>query len=258
MKINIAINYTSLKLDVTEALTIGELKNTICDKWPIADSKPSVEMISLLFSGKKLHDDTQTLADLKVKDNQKMTVMLNVMAAKIQNVAVKVQENKSIQVQPLTKQSAIQILDEPPTKILDYLYHSNLNQVLHGDFKNIKQLGITHIICLTEDLPYEKPASVIDLLHIPIPDEDKMDISKHFKQTNNFIDDAKRNHGKVLVHCHVGISRSITIVAAYLIKEFHYSAEEALAQVQEKKGAHATVEPNNGFLLKLKEYAANQ
>lgn len=256
MKINIAINYSTLKLDVLDSMTIGQLKIEICDKWPIADNKPNIEMLSLLFSGKKLLD-SQTLSDIKIKENQKITVMLNVMAAKIQHIATKAQENKQSQV-AITKQSAQEILNEPPTKILPHLFHSNVNQVIHEDFKNLKSEGITHIISLTEDKIYDAPAFISKVLHISIPDEDAMNIAAHFQQTFDFIEDAKRENGKVLVHCHAGMSRSITIVAAYLIKEFKWSAEKALQEIAQKKGAHAIIQPNNGFVKQLHEYAVKQ
>lgn len=50
----------------------------------------------------------------------------------------------------------------------------------------------------------------------------------------------------------MGISRSATIVCAYLIATMRMTPDEALAAVREKRGI---VSPNMGFLRQLEEYA---
>ena len=44
-------------------------------------------------------------------------------------------------------------------------------------------------------------------------------IDKHFDEAYEFIEHMRENNKNVLVHCHAGISRSATLVCAYLMKK---------------------------------------
>jgi len=56
--------------------------------------------------------------------------------------------------------------------------------------------------------------------------------------------------GKILVHCSAGISRSPTVVAAYLMKRKGMTLKAALGQIIRVR---PQVSPNTGFLRQLKE-----
>ncbi|KAK4309430.1 hypothetical protein Pmani_018927 [Petrolisthes manimaculis] len=60
--------------------------------------------------------------------------------------------------------------------------------------------------------------------------------------------------GCVLVHCIAGISRSTTIIAAYLIKHHNMNPNEAVTFIKEKR---PFVNPNSGFIHQLHEYYEN-
>ena len=59
------------------------------------------------------------------------------------------------------------------------------------------------------------------------------------------------NGNGVLVHCMQGASRSVTIVAAYLIKYHNMSGEDALVFMKNKRSC---VNPNEGYRVQLEEY----
>lgn len=60
-----------------------------------------------------------------------------------------------------------------------------------------------------------------------------------------------KNNKNILVHCHAGLSRSATIVCAYLIRKNGWSCEEAVSFVKKKRNR---IRPNEGFIKMLKDY----
>lgn len=55
----------------------------------------------------------------------------------------------------------------------------------------------------------------------------------------------------MLVHCYAGVSRSVTIVVAYIMKKYNWNVDEALNFVKEKR---VVAKPNDGFMKQLKQF----
>lgn len=85
---------------------------------------------------------------------------------------------------------------------------------------------------------------------IPIFDNQGEDISAYLEQSFRFIEDAQ-HYGKILVHCHRGISRSASFVIAYMMKKNDFTRDEALAYIQ---AIRPIVQPNNNFFSQLATY----
>lgn len=51
----------------------------------------------------------------------------------------------------------------------------------------------------------------------------------------NFIDDAVSHNEKILVHCHAGRSRSVCIIARYLMFKNGITSKQALTLIEEKR-----------------------
>jgi len=112
-------------------------------------------------------------------------------------------------------------------EVISNLWISDMACALSAE--HLIQANITHIITATSSrlalpaLPADHPQ--ISQLHIRIDDEDLAPIIVHFEKSNQFIENAIGKHqrertgneneiGKknnVLVHCHAGVSRSVTV-----------------------------------------------
>jgi protein phosphatase slingshot len=109
--------------------------------------------------------------------------------------------------------------------------------------------NIHGIINATTNEPNAYPESY-EYLRININDEPSEQIRSFFQDIFEFI---RRHHShghSVLVHCQMGISRSATLVIAYLMIDGHKTLGEAFQQV---KGVRQQIDPNDGFIRQLRE-----
>jgi len=99
----------------------------------------------------------------------------------------------------------------------------------------------------TNDAFYSSRGYPCEFLGVPAVDLEVFKLHYFFKIGADFIEAALRNNGKVLVHCREGISRSATLVIAYLMMKKGMTAKEAVRLVRNKRQIY----PNDGFLGQL-------
>lgn len=114
----------------------------------------------------------------------------------------------------------------------------------------LQHLNITHIILAIGEMQPHFPKNFSYLTLHDAKDSVNFDFSVYFNECANFID-AGRAAGGVLVHCRAGISRSPTIMIAYMMKKHRMRYEEALQIVLSKRSQAL---PNNGFREQLMQY----
>lgn len=90
----------------------------------------------------------------------------------------------------------------------------------------------------------------ISHFRILIGDNPSENIKCFFDSSSKFISEHLKNCN-VLVHCKAGVSRSATIVAAYLMKTHKMDFHTAINLLKSKR---KLVEPNRGFLRQLRIY----
>lgn len=92
---------------------------------------------------------------------------------------------------------------------------------------------------------------MFDYLNIRVYDDEKTDLLKHWDNTFKYINKARNEGSKVLVHCKMGISRSASVVIAYAMKAFNWNFDKALKHVKTKRSC---IKPNTNFLNQLETY----
>ncbi|XP_061883066.1 dual specificity protein phosphatase 22-A isoform X2 [Entelurus aequoreus] len=136
-------------------------------------------------------------------------------------------------------------------KVVDGLYLGNIRD--SENRQSLSQNGITHILSV-----YNNARPVFEdktYLCIHAADASSENLLQHFKECIRFIHECRLNGGACLVHCLAGVSRSTTMVVAYLMTVTHYSWEECLTAV---KAVRSFVGPNSGFQEQLRDYQTTQ
>nr|CCA16396.1 dual specificity phosphatase putative [Albugo laibachii Nc14] len=135
-----------------------------------------------------------------------------------------------------------------PNEVLEgFLFLGNMWHAQSEDV--IRNLGITHVVNASLDIENVFEHENVLYHSVNVKDRPESDISQFFDSTFAFIEEAKRtSHGRVLVHCTQGISRSATLIIMYLMRAHHWSLVTAANFAIASRGV---VYPNIGFLLAL-------
>eukprot|EP01083_Nonionella_stella_P036093 98493_1 len=156
-----------------------------------------------------------------------------------------------------------EVFKYPSQIVNDELFLGNRS---HATTKQVlMDLGITHVINMTTqsmDQMFDfDPDLNIKYLQCAIYDDEEAEIQSHFEKGIAFIVNALHQnnppkiHNRVLIHCQSGVSRSATMVIAYLMKMKHMCFKDAYKYTQHRR---EIIEPNDGFVQQLKLYEKNQ
>jgi len=121
----------------------------------------------------------------------------------------------------------------------------------------LKKIGITHILNVTNDVNcfFINDEEFI-YAQIPLNDVGNDAIYNYFEATKEFINECNplysKNSNKVFVHCAVGMSRSATIVIAYLMSSYIELNENDLKRLEFIRNKLETME--HGFSDRMEEF----
>ena len=116
--------------------------------------------------------------------------------------------------------------------------------------ERLRNLGITHIVNATRDIPNTSP-NRFEYINVNVDDDESTDLKRHFRRSNEFVRSAIRKGGRVMIHCRAGVSRSVTLCLAYLMQCEGMRLREAYSLVESRRNI---IRPNNSFLMQLAKY----
>lgn len=138
-------------------------------------------------------------------------------------------------------------------KIADGIFIGDVYSVINTIKKDTHNANVI-ISVLTEDEYEEYLISNKTLLpemewyRFVIDDDASENIQQHFYTVHRIIKKALNEGKQIIVHCAAGMSRSPTLVMAYMMIENRLTANEALEYIQTMR---PTALPNTGFMQQL-------
>ncbi|KAK6933241.1 Dual specificity phosphatase, catalytic domain [Dillenia turbinata] len=158
----------------------------------------------------------------------------------------KIQRNPDKDFSGLVKRDKIAFFDKECSKVAEHIYLGG--DVVAKDRDILKQNGITHVLnCVGFICPeYFKADFVYRTLWLQ--DSPSEDITSILYDVFDYFEDVREQCGRVFVHCCQGVSRSTSLVIAYLMWREGQSFDDAFQYV---KAARGIADPNMGFACQL-------
>jgi len=160
---------------------------------------------------------------------------------------MEIKKLESVDFDPETEE-AVASFDQSIRPISGELFLGNISS--HINFKLLKEMNVTHILIAHESLKPLYP-KFFKYLILEATDADKQNIIDYFLDIFQYIDEARREGGSVLVHCTAGKSRSAALVCGYIMYKKKIPFETALKYVQRRR---PIANPNPGFQKQLKYF----
>lgn len=146
----------------------------------------------------------------------------------------------------MVKRDKIAFFDKECSKVAEHVYLGG--DAVAKDREILKQNGITHVLnCVGFVCPeYFRADFVYRTLWLQ--DSPSEDITSILYDVFDYFEDVREQSGRVFVHCCQGVSRSTSLVIAYLMWREGQSFDDAFQYV---KSARGIADPNMGFACQL-------
>lgn len=196
---------------------------------------PELETLSLLEN-----------FDIRTFSNSERFQVFNKLTLHIDNVPALVDEWRTLA--PKLPNMVLDWHKVFPDQVLDFLFIGSLRtaqeQRVYDDLQitRVVTCGLGMSITLGEGM---------DQLLLGLADTVDANLSGHLQKGVDYIADAKAKNEKVLVHCFAGLSRSASLVCAYLMREYRWSFEKSLDFI---RLARPNACPNDGFVKQLEAF----
>ena len=235
----------------------GHIKKQIfrysCDKITFISKQKKINKLQFpLISAKKNPSERKNIIKIKLNINKKFIKNRNHINRKhvCENYLTKIPKKFCELCNKLIDSHLFKIhYNSHPSKIFNWLYLGTFANA--RNFDELKRNKINYILNCAIECNNSKLPKEIKEMHLKIKDEDNFELMDYFEQANKFINKCKSQRGNLLIHCKFGISRSPSVLAAYLIKYYKFTTDYALEFIKKKRNQ---IKPNKGFHNLLFEY----
>ncbi|KAJ2751929.1 tyrosine/serine/threonine protein phosphatase [Coemansia pectinata] len=132
-----------------------------------------------------------------------------------------------------------------PQLIMPYLYLGGAGNVAE---EQLQALEITHVLNVAREV--SGPPASTAYRHC-MWDHNEPDLARYFSECFGFIDSARTRHQGVLVHCQLGVSRSASLIIAYVMRTMAMGFSPAYEYVRLRA---TCISPNLSLIAQLSEY----
>ncbi|XP_075479549.1 protein-tyrosine-phosphatase MKP1-like [Primulina tabacum] len=158
-------------------------------------------------------------------------------------------ENSTIDQPPIEfefRKDKLAFFDKECSRILDHVYLGS--NAVAKNRTILHQNGITHVLNCVGFVCPEYFKNELVYMTLWLQDCPSEDISSILYDVFDYFEDVREQGGCVFVHCCQGVSRSASLVIAYLIWKKGQSYEDAFQHVKKARGV---TNPNVGFACQL-------
>lgn len=135
-----------------------------------------------------------------------------------------------------------------PTEVYPRIYLGSA--VKAASYYTMKSLGIKYIINVSVEMSNYYP-DYFTYYQIPIRDNNNESIKKYLNESYNKINEfLDKNDGNIFVHCHMGASRSVTIVTNFICKKTDRNMYEVFNEIKQMR---PNINPTIMFVNDLKQ-----
>lgn len=136
-----------------------------------------------------------------------------------------------------------------PFEILPHLYLSCRKGA--SNRQSLEMNNISRVLNVTTEASEYQHMDGFTYHQIAVEDKHEVNMLECLPRAFAFIENAKAANEKILVHCHAGMSRSVTVVLAYLMKFEGFTLNNAYDYVKQKK---SNISPNFSFMEQLVQF----
>mmetsp|Transcript_74312 Transcript_74312/g.198244 ORF Transcript_74312/g.198244 Transcript_74312/m.198244 type:complete len:294 (+) Transcript_74312:45-926(+) len=117
----------------------------------------------------------------------------------------------------------------------------------------LRELGVTAVVCCVthREFPPVSEHSGVEYYRVDVEDQSREPIDLYFEEICEFVTPRLEAGQKVLVHCRSGVSRSATVVLAFLMQYKKFSLQRAFFHTRARR---IIISPNLGFMEQLQRY----